>query len=75
MDAALQMLLILSVLSGGYLILVLLTDLIERLPAYGIARPRRGRMQRSPRRGRTKRPRRRRQDPDAVAAVSARAIG
>lgn len=75
MDAVLQLLMTLSVLSGGYLILVLITDLIERLSAYGIARPRRGRMQRSPRRGRTNRPRRPRQDPDVVATVSARAIG
>jgi hypothetical protein len=74
-DAITQLLMILSVLSGGCLILVLVTDLIERLSAYGIARPRRGRMQRSPRRGRTNRPRRRRQDPDAVAAWSARAMG
>jgi hypothetical protein len=74
-DAVVQLLSILSVLSGGYLILALLTNLIERLPAYGVARPRRGRMQRSPRRSRTTRPRRRKQDPDAVATVSARAIG
>ncbi len=68
MDALTQLLVILSVLSGLFLTLTLLCTLLERLPAYAVTRPRRGRTQRTHRRVRTTRPRRRREVPDDLAA-------
>jgi hypothetical protein len=69
MDALTNLLAILSVLSGLYLTLALICMLIERLPAYAVARPRRGRVQRTQRRMRTPRPRRRRGTADDLAAL------
>jgi hypothetical protein len=70
-DALTQLLVILSVLSGLFLTLTLLCTLLARLPAYAVARPRRGRPQRTQRRVRTNRPRRRREVPDDLAALAA----
>lgn len=71
MDALTQLLVILSVLSGLFLTLTLICSLIERLPAYAVTRPRRGRIQRTHRRVRTTRPRRRREVPQDLAQLSA----
>ena len=70
MDALTQLLVILFVLSGLFLTLTLLCTLLERLPAYAVTRPRRGRTQRTQRRARTTRPRRRREVTDDLAALS-----
>jgi hypothetical protein len=71
-DAITQLLAILSVLCGLYLTLSLLCSLIERLPAYATARPRRGRTQRTQRRVKTSRPRRRRAIPEDLDPLPAR---
>ena len=70
MDALTQLLVILSILSGFFLTLTLLCTLLERLPAYALTRPRRGRTPRTQRGVRTTRPRRRREVPDDLAALT-----
>lgn len=72
MDVLNDLFAILSVLSAIYLALDLVCTLIEQLPAYSGARPRRGRTQRTHRRVRTTRPRRRRDAEKDQAAFSAR---
>lgn len=77
MDPLLDTLMLLLVLSGGYLILGLGCTLAERLIGLAATRPRRARTQtqRTQRRSRTARPRRRRDETDQGARESATMIG
>jgi hypothetical protein len=77
MDPLLDTLVLLSVLSGLYLILGLGCDLAERLIGLSALRPRRARTQtgRTQRRTRTPRPRRRREGPNEGASAAASMIG
>ena len=70
MDALLDLLAILSVLSLGYLTLGLVCALIERFAAYPVSRPRRGRAQRARLRARPTRARRRHDTPDELPSLS-----
>lgn len=70
MDALLDLLAILSVLSLGYLTLGLVCALIERLAVYPVARPRRGRAQRARQRARPTRSRRRHDTLDELPSLS-----
>ena len=77
MDSLLDTLVLLSVLSGLYLILGLGCNLAERLVGLNAVRPRRARTQtgRTQHRTRTPRPRRRREGPKEGSRESATMVG